>query len=120
MKTKRKLPGIVKFAILTTITVYIWIGSEVYRALTTKPDPAVPAEVLAPLNPALDTDALKKVNETLFLTDEEIGVTQIQVAQTTEDDGQESGVPSASDEANITEPVESTETPVPEEGTNGL
>jgi hypothetical protein len=70
---KRKTPTAVTTAILTLITIFCWAGFEVYRSLTIKPIPPVPAEILNPLDPTLDTASLNSLNQRLFLNENEIG-----------------------------------------------
>lgn len=63
---KTKLPSLVTISILTVITVAFWIALDVYRALTTKPAPAVSEEVLSPLDPTLDQEELDKLRNRLY------------------------------------------------------
>jgi hypothetical protein len=70
---KRKTPQAVTTMILTLITIFFWAGFEVYRSFTTKPIPPVPAEILNPLDPTLDTASLNSLNQRLFLNENEIG-----------------------------------------------
>lgn len=63
---KAKTPGIVTTAIITTITLFTWIIFSVYRALTTTPPVNVPPEILVPLSPELDTQALAHLAERLY------------------------------------------------------
>jgi len=65
-------PPIVKLAILTLITVIIWITFDVYRALTIKPAPDVPEEILAKLDPSLDETALNQLQSRVYVADEQI------------------------------------------------
>jgi hypothetical protein len=83
MNKKKKLPFVVKLAILTTITVISWIAFEVYRVLTVKPAPPVPQEILAPISPELNSVLLDSLENKIFLTPEEIGDTTIQTQATT-------------------------------------
>ncbi|MDP3955526.1 MAG: hypothetical protein Q8Q15_04170 [bacterium] len=55
MKTKTFSKDILTLAILTIITVFVWIGVDVYRALRKPTPPNIPAEQLLPLNPKLET-----------------------------------------------------------------
>jgi len=55
MKTRRFSKDILMLAILTVITVFTWIGVDVYRAFNKPTPPIVPAEQLLPLNPKLET-----------------------------------------------------------------
>jgi hypothetical protein len=68
-----KTPQLVIIGILTLITIFFWIAFEVYRGFSVKPPPAVPAEVISPINPALDADTLNKLQQRVHLSDEEIG-----------------------------------------------
>ncbi len=69
---KRHLPNVVTLLILTAITVFLWIGLDVYRALSTKPEPVVPPEISAPLNPNLDATALSELSTRIHFEDSEI------------------------------------------------
>lgn len=73
MKKKLKTPTLVTTAVLTLITVIFWVAFEVYRTLTTKPAPVVPAEIIAPLNPTLDEATLNKLKLRINLSDDEVG-----------------------------------------------
>lgn len=55
MKTKRLSKDILILTILTVITVFTWIGVDVYRTLRRPTPPNIPAELLLPLNPKLET-----------------------------------------------------------------
>jgi len=74
---KRPLPGLVIFAVFTVVTTFVWIGFDVYRTLTKEPSPSVPEEISASLDPTLDTEALAKITQGIYLTEEEIGDTEI-------------------------------------------
>lgn len=77
MKSKKKKPFIFKLAVFTVITTFIWVGFDVYRAFTIKPAPSVSAEILNPIDPTLDLEALGRLQEKELLTEEEIGDTQV-------------------------------------------
>lgn len=77
MNNKKGLPAIVIFAILTTITTFVWIGFEVYRVYTSDPIPPVSEGVLRALDPSLDLDTLLSVTQRVYLEDEEIGSTEL-------------------------------------------
>lgn len=70
---KLKTPTAVTTAILTLITVFFWVAFEVYRAITARPAPVVPPEIILPLTPTLDQTALDKLQQRMHLTDEEVG-----------------------------------------------
>ncbi|MBI1863980.1 hypothetical protein HYS03_02100 [Candidatus Woesebacteria bacterium] len=71
--TKRKIPGIVKTSFFTLITIVVWIAFEVIKIFMTKPPPSVPAEILSPIDPTLDTTVLGKLEQRVYISDEEIG-----------------------------------------------
>ncbi len=73
MKRGIKTPAGVTLAIITLITIFFWIAFEVYRTLTVKPAPPVPTEIISPLNPALDVTALNKLQQRMYLSDDQIG-----------------------------------------------
>ncbi|OGM15867.1 hypothetical protein A2V56_05330 [Candidatus Woesebacteria bacterium RBG_19FT_COMBO_42_9] len=55
---KKKTPALVSTAILTVITIFMWIAFSVYRALITQPSVNVPPEILEPISPDLDRETL--------------------------------------------------------------
>lgn len=64
---KNKAPSIVAIAVLTLITVVFWIFFSVLRLLSTKPAVSVPDEILAPINPTLDTNVLNSLQQRYYL-----------------------------------------------------
>lgn len=50
----------------------MWVTFEVYRAFNKAAVPSVPANVSAPLTPALDQETLSKLEAGLFLDDSQI------------------------------------------------
>lgn len=68
----QKRPNILVFAALTTTTIFTWIAFEVYRTLNKTSFGSVPQEILAPLSPNLDAEALKLVKDRRFFEDSEI------------------------------------------------
>lgn len=79
---KRKTPNLVTIAILTTITVVFWIFFSTYRVFTDKPSLDVPAEILEPVSPTLDTGLIDKIESRIFFKEGEVA-TQIQIASPT-------------------------------------
>ncbi|OGM31105.1 hypothetical protein A2803_05380 [Candidatus Woesebacteria bacterium RIFCSPHIGHO2_01_FULL_44_21] len=77
MNNKKPLPKIVVFAILTTITTFVWIGFEIVRAITKEPSPTVSAEIMAELDSNLDTATLTELTQRIHIEESEIGETQI-------------------------------------------
>jgi len=67
---KKKIPFRIKFIIVSTVlTTVLWIGFDVYRALTTKPIPIVAPEILAPIDPTLDESLLNDLPNRVYLED---------------------------------------------------
>ena len=65
---KPKAPFRVKFIIAFTImTTIFWVGFDVYRAVTTKPVPIVPPEILSPITPNLDESVLNTLPNRVYL-----------------------------------------------------
>lgn len=69
---KNKLPNLVVILVLTLVTGVVWISFSIYRALTTKPAPAVPEKISSPLNPTLDTQTLSLVKSSIYFEDSQI------------------------------------------------
>lgn len=69
-----KAPRLVTVAILTTITIVFWVFLSVYRVLTAKPEPNVPPEILAPLDPNLDTRTLQTLPDRVFFEEGQVAV----------------------------------------------
>jgi hypothetical protein len=60
---KTKTPFLVKLLWLTALTVVVWVGVEVASTLLRKPEPVLPAEILAPIDPSLDAAVLNKLQQ---------------------------------------------------------
>lgn len=63
---KPKAPRLVTVAITTTITVIFWIFFTLYQVLTTKPPSSVAPELLAPIDPTLDTNSLSELKNRVY------------------------------------------------------
>lgn len=92
-------PSIVTIAILTTITIIFWIFFGVYRVLTSEAVVNVPPEVLIPINPTLDQNALGKLEQRIFFGEGET----VEFKKNPEQP------------AEVFQPVENTPTPSPSE-----
>lgn len=77
MKNKIKAPNIVIIAILTLITIVFWIAFSIIEAVRSPQKVDVPASILNPLDPTLNTDALSSVEQRVFYTNDQIGQTTI-------------------------------------------
>ncbi|CAN5341781.1 hypothetical protein BH10PAT1_BH10PAT1_1940 [soil metagenome] len=64
---KKRAPTAVTTAILTLITIFFWVGFEVYHSIIAKPAPPVAAEIINPLDPTLDTKSLDEIKNRQFL-----------------------------------------------------
>ena len=69
---REKTPSYIKVGILTVITTIIWIFLNVYRTLTIKPAPNLPAQVLASFSPELDTEKLGAIESRTFFEEEQV------------------------------------------------
>ncbi len=67
-----KPPRLVTIAIITTTTIIFWIFFTVYRIFTTTPPPNVPEELMQPIDPTLDTEALKDIEGRVYFEEDEI------------------------------------------------
>lgn len=78
-----KAPKLVTIGVLTLITVVFWVGFEVFRTFTKKPEDPVPQAILNPIDPTLDQAALSKVQGRVYLDEGQIGQTVVQKATST-------------------------------------
>lgn len=69
---KTKLPSLVSILILTLVTTLAWVSFTVYRALTIKPAPVVPADISQPLSPTLDTETINSLQNKLYFDDSQV------------------------------------------------
>ncbi len=63
---KPKAPKLVTVAIFTTITVVFWVFMSLYNIITSKPPANVEPELLKPINPTLDQEALNRLEGRVF------------------------------------------------------
>ncbi len=92
-----KAPRPVVIAVLTLLTVVFWIVFGVIRIIVKPEDVNVPDEVIAPLDPTLNTQILDNLDQRIFLTDDEIGEIVIASAEpTTIPEATSSATPEAS------------------------
>lgn len=67
-----KGPNLVVFGIITTVTIFVWIGFEVYKILNPRTIESIPDSVLMPISPTLDLETLRKLEARRNFTDEQI------------------------------------------------
>lgn len=63
---RKKTPALVNIAIYTTITVFLWIFFDVYRALKKAPVLDIDNKILEPVNPNLDRNLLDEVYKSIY------------------------------------------------------
>jgi len=63
---KQKTPALVNLAIYTTITVFLWIFFDIYRALKKPPVLDIESKILEPVNPNLDKSLLEEIDKSLY------------------------------------------------------
>lgn len=95
MNKRKSLPRLVKLGIMTAFTTFVWIGFEVYRTFTSQPPPVVPDEVIAPLDPSLDTTTLNSIQGRVFFEDSQINEIQLSTPSTPQPTGETSPTPTA-------------------------
>lgn len=61
-----KLPNVVALLILTLVTLLIWLTFNVYRSFSSEAPPAVPQEVVEPINPRFDTEVINQMETRLY------------------------------------------------------
>src|SRR3972149_11073783 len=69
---KRKMPALVSTAILTVIILFMWIAFSVYRVLTDQPPISVPPEILEPISPTLDKEALATLSQRTYFEEADV------------------------------------------------
>lgn len=62
----KRTPKLVNIAIMTTITIVLWIFFDVYRSLTAPSSIEVPEELLTPIDPSLDTQAFEVMTDRIY------------------------------------------------------
>lgn len=58
------------FAILTTITIFVWVSFEAYQRFNKKDFQSIPGNIIAPITPSLDTDVLGNMEGRLWFADD--------------------------------------------------
>lgn len=62
--------------ILTSITIFVWIGIETYQILTRKDVPKVIKEQLEPLDPAIETQIIQDLSGKKNYIKEDLGISE--------------------------------------------
>jgi hypothetical protein len=63
---KLKAPRLVTVAVFTTITVIFWVFMGLYNLITSTPPASVDPELLKPINPVLDQEALNRIEGRVY------------------------------------------------------
>lgn len=69
---KKKRSKITIFAILTTITIVVWVLAEGYNRFTTTEIKTIPPKLLVPLSPSLDKETLDTIEKRRVFSKEEV------------------------------------------------
>jgi hypothetical protein len=72
MKKTRISKDTLVFAVFTLITVFVWMATDIYRALNKSRIPKILSQQIAPLNPRVDRVALDQLESKLFFSSEEV------------------------------------------------
>ena len=73
MKSRKKTPKLfVTLSLLSTLTVFSWIGIEIYHSFKKTTIPSLLQKDLEPLNPTLDTDTLESLSQRTHLSEAEL------------------------------------------------
>lgn len=73
---KKKDSSLVTISIITVITLFIWISIEGFQRFNKKDLKAVPAEILNPLTPTLESQVFETLRAKKALTQDELGTLQ--------------------------------------------
>ena len=63
---KKKTPALVNLAIYTTITIFLWIFFDIYRALKKAVVLDIDNKILEPINPNLDKNLLEELDQSIY------------------------------------------------------
>jgi hypothetical protein len=69
---KQKAPRFVTVAVLTTITIIFYVFFNLYQVLSKKSEINIPASILEPLNPTLDTATLNSIQSRLYFEEGQV------------------------------------------------
>lgn len=86
--TKSKRPLIINFFAFTLVTVLVWVVYSLYVAFTKPADINVPPQSLENFDTRLDAEALTKLQQSIYLTENEL-VESASVVVVTTPEGEE-------------------------------
>jgi hypothetical protein len=102
-----KAPNIVIVGVITVITIVLWIIFGVYKLVSTPQDVNVPTNVLSPLSPTLNQEALNTLEGRIFFSEGELS--GVNLISTPEPEESPSPTPSPTPEEEQEEATESAE-----------
>lgn len=73
MKKKKINRDLISLAVSTLLTVAVWIGFDVYRALTRYTLPEILDQQMQPLDPKLNQEIINQLKERFRISEEELG-----------------------------------------------
>ena len=86
---KSKIPREIFFlAVFTAITVFTWIGLEVYQTLSKKKTPKIIQSQLKPLDPNLDTEVIEGLKKRKLFGFQEVEIPKITPAEEATEGGE--------------------------------
>ncbi len=69
---KKDAPNIVTIAIMSLITVFLWVGFSIYRTITKEAAPIVEETVLRDIDPNLNIQVLSQMEQRLHIEEPEL------------------------------------------------
>ncbi len=69
---KKKRSNLTVFAVLTTITIVVWVFAESYTRFTKTEIKTIPPKLLVPLSPSLDKEVLDTIEKRRVFSKEEV------------------------------------------------
>ena len=81
----KKNPNYLILAILSSLTVFTWIGVEVYNALTKPIKVNIPKDYLVPVKSSFDDQAIEALNQRLLISDQDLEQVEEQIKSQSDD-----------------------------------
>lgn len=69
---KKQRSNITVFAVLTTLTIVVWVFAESYTRFTETEIKTIPPKILVPLSPSLDKEILDTIEKRRVFSKEEV------------------------------------------------
>jgi hypothetical protein len=81
---RQKTPALVNLAIYTTITIFLWIFFDIYRALKKPAILDIDKKILEPINPNLDKTLLNEIDKSIYFDKQMFNNQVIEINSNTE------------------------------------